>query len=697
MTRISVSLPVGIIVGVILASTLLLSGATTPTATAEPPEIDPDLFAEAYSYTDTEAEWTPPTPPRGVEITPTEYALMWTEQPDGDLSQEELITALNESNTRLNPYLFGVVDEFPSSEPSQIENNWNRNVTSRVSGGARSESIAPPNADREESGSIRDAHLTFIDATPHTILHQEGSESEYRVPRTDGELIFMFDYRIDEPAELLESRTDTTPQRRTRVYPLGSEDSNLIVTADGVEVVNRSITSGASRVSYTELPAGSTQLEAELSLESSYRVIEEVRYCDRFERIIHPVTGAILREYCAEREPWSEGDELANTTYDSEVILQDSQTVTVQNQSRPTGFSQEYNTDRGNYKLRLNAPDTYGSVKIDNRNWINGPYDFYLGHNQETETLSEYSSGGNHTIDTGFVTVEHHAYPPQSVSERPTGEIRGEQEADGLETVTNLDSTLSATAYEEVSLPETVNVDLPPERLLIGGQYEIRNPQHYFVRTFDTTPAEDGHLTLQTLIPGETREYNMTAVPTTQLQLKAQNDYYTGSRQVERDAATSLRVTFTLTDTESNRVNLNEFGEGRLIVQSPLEDMAVETNSDDPVSGTSRRYRGPVNTGEGEIVDAGSGTVTIEWDYPDAVGRFYVDFRPSVDWKQSGPYYSGETFRFSFSQPPEEVDSVLWDTVTTLVIPVFMGGAPVALMYGILHYAVTGRVPNPFN
>lgn len=692
MTRTSLPLPLVIVIGLVVASTLVLGGATTTTATADSPEINPDLFADAYSYTDTSAEWTPPSPPRGVEISPREYAYMWTEMPDADLSADELATALNQSANRTDTYLYGIATEFPSAEPSPIENRWNTRVTNRISGGGRGESIAPATASLEDDGSIRDAHLTLIDVTPHTILHADGDDPEYRVPREDGEVIFMFDYRVNEPDESSSgSAVSLNPQSRTQVYSQGSDESNLVIEADGVEVINRSVSDGAQEVSYDELPTGNTELRATLTVESSYKVVEQVRYCDEIETLSHPQTGRLLREYCDEREPWSESQTVRRNTVNSSVTLTDSLTVTVQNQSRPTGQVQEYNADRGDYKLQLQNPAAYGSIKSANRNWINGPYDFYLGHNEQTETIREYSSDGSEQVETGFVTVEHHAYPPDSIATRPDGRFRGDQEADSISTIRALDSTFGSP-QSGVSLPESVTVDYLSADSL---PYTISQEENYFAQRWRENPAENGQLTLQTLISGETREYQLTEVPTTELQLDAEPTYLSGSRTVEPAQATAMRVTFTLTDGQSNRVNLNEPKQGSLIIKSPQGVRTVKTNQNSPARSQSNQ-QAPADE-DSTIYDARDGAVTLEWTYPGSAGRFAVDFKPSIYWKQSGPYYTADGFTYSLAYPRDGLSTALWGTVTTLIVPIIIGVTPVALMYGVIQYAITGRFPNPLS
>lgn len=689
MTRTSLPLPLVIVIGLVVASTLVLGGATTTTATADTPEINPDLFADAYSYTDTSAEWTPPSPPRGVEISPREYAFMWTEMPDADLSDDELARALNQSANRTDTYLYGIAADFPSAEPSPIENRWNTRVTNRISGGGRGESIAPESATRESDTSIKDAHLSLIDVTPHTIVHLREETTEYRVPREDGDVIFMFDYRVTEPPTFDSGDyISIGPQLRQTVTSRESDVSNLVIEADGVEIVNRSVADGASTVRYDELPPGETELEATITVETSYRLLTQERRCAEYDQIYGP-TGTLYLEFCDERPPWSQGRDLRNTTVESEVTLTDSMTVTVQEQPQPTGESVEYNADRGNYKLQLENPEIYGSIRSSNRNWINGPFDFYLGHNQETEAIRRYSSDGSEYVESGFVTVEHHAYPAAAIETRPEGDFRADQEAESISTITAVDTTFGSP-QSGVSLPETVAVD---HRSADSPAYTLAEKENYFLERWQVNPAAEGQLTLQTVIPGETREYQLFERPTTELQLDAEPTYYSGSQRVPPEQATALSMEFTLTDDASNRVNLAGFKQGQLVIGSPRGRLQVKTGTEEPVpNGRSRRR---TTETDGEVTDAGNGKVTVEWAYPGSGGRFVVNFQPSLYWKQSGPYYTTTGFSYSITQPREGLDTALWGTLTTLVVPIIVGAAPVALMYGMIQYAITGRIPNP--
>lgn len=693
MTRSLHHLPVVIIIGLILASTLLLGGVTTPTATADRPNVSSEFFAEAYSYTDTSAQWTPPDPPQGANISVVEYATMWTETTDAEIPDQELSDALNNSDDSLHPYLYGVAFDFSTPEPSPLENRWNSRIVNRVNGGGDDDSIAPENADLNDDEDIHDAYLSLIDITPHAIVHADEGDTEYRVPRTDAEIISMFDYRTTTVSTDVRGDRDSVGAiYRNYIYSRETEVSNIVVKADGVEVVNSGISTGASQISYDELPAGETELTATVTIKYSYDVKEKANPCEDVESYTSDATDETY-EWCGYRGSWYSDDVYIVDEYtkSSQVTVTDTMTVTVQNQSQPTGRSHKFKTNGGFYKLQLETPHQYGSIRTGNRNWANGPYDFYLAHNQETETIIQHNSTGGGQIDAGFVTVENHAYPPKSVGVRPDNQYDRDKIGQGISTMQSLDSTLSARSHNTPSIPSTVKLDTADE-----GMYLTRGKENFFARYWETSPADDEKLRLQTVIPGETRQYQLTEVPTTELSLETETAYLTGEQQVEKQAASGVRITFTLTDEESNRVNLDKTTRGTLKIVSPLDSMTVKTNRDLLVFTPGRRAV-PVNDGEGDIHSAGNGEITIDYDYPAAAGRFSVEFEPSVYWPQSGPYYLSDDFDFQVANAePNGLQKALWGWVDEIIAPIVVGAGPALLMYGTIHYAITGRVPNPF-
>lgn len=452
------------------ASSAVVQG--TPSLGSGGVQVQNGNWSEYLSH----AEWTPPPIPSGADISSTEYYLMWTLiEEDPSTSLDSIDEDISEDNFLIT--LGGIVDT-PQSTPTDVAVEWNSETHEEFGSTGTGESLHPPSVGTEDEGMIEDAYIDIASVSPSTYVHSSGDEVTHYGPKS-GSLIVATDFRVDFPSGTTSENTRVEYDNRT------VEESDITISSSGIDITDSTTSeSGASRITYREVPDNTPVIRVEKEIDVGVTKTESERVCIERETATptetstetttetttdegspiqlnldepeadtapmprsapeppEPDTGRLQPFQTVQAVTEQAFEALFSSGDDSEPLrevgdcleyewqvtnqenLNDSITVTdtVSYEVLDADPSVEYRQiSSDSMYLQLSGMEYWTGLTLEGVGYVNGPYDTFTARNKTYDTLvTETEDGSSDPQYADFTPIETHAYPAR---EKPEGVV----------------------------------------------------------------------------------------------------------------------------------------------------------------------------------------------------------------------------------------------------------------------------------